>query len=213
MGYIRAMARSLVRIVRAAPPLLAALLLLGGCMTRSDALAPIISIYEPKSGTTRSVAALQANGVHGYAMDDEGVAAIRVNGRDLMQDPSYASERGKRFVDFGFRPNNPAEGEITNVIEVEDVNGRRTTQVYTLRIDATPPTLELVEITPLGNGRLRVKGVARDNAIVTSVRVSGEPLQFPPAAEVSFEIDVSEGESGEVEVTDGAGNTTARQLR
>lgn len=183
---------------------------LSGCMNRSDALAPIISIYEPKSGTTRTVDDLL---VFGYAMDDEGIAAIRVNGTNLLADPSYAAEQGKRFIEFGFRPLDVTEGENDNVIEVEDTAGRRSILNFTLSIDTTPPTLEITTNQAVDSERIRVAGVARDNNTVTSVRINGEPLQFTPAGEVMFELVVPRIEGGTVVVEDSAGNVTRRSLQ
>lgn len=181
-----------------------------GCMNRSDALAPLISIYEPKSGTTRSVENLR---VYGYAMDDEGIAAIRVNGTDLLANSAYASERGKRFIEFGFQPLDLTEGENTNIIEVEDASGRTSLLDFTLSIDITPPTLEITSSQTVEGDRVRVAGVVRDNNTVTSVRINGEPLQFTPAAEVVFELVVPRIEGGNVVVEDSAGNVTRRALQ
>lgn len=188
----------------------AAAALLAGCMTRSDALAPVISIYEPKSGTTRSVQDLR---VFGYAMDDEGIAAIRVNGTNLLADDAYAAERGKRFIEFGFRPLDVAEGDNSNIIEVEDTSGRTSLLDFTLSIDTTPPTLEITSSEPVDGDRVRVAGVARDDNRVTSVRINGEPLQFTSSEEVLFELVVPRIDGGTVVVEDSAGNVTRRSLQ
>jgi hypothetical protein len=185
-------------------------MLLSGCMNRSDSLAPIISIYEPKSGTIRTVDNLR---VFGYAMDDEGIAAIRVNGTNLLSDPSYEAERRKRFIEFGFQPLDVTEGENNNIIEVEDTSGRRAMLEFTLSIDTTPPTLEITTNQALDAERVRVAGVARDNNTVTSVRINGEPLQFTPAGEVLFELVVPRIDGGSVVVEDSAGNVTRRPLQ
>ena len=182
---------------------------LTSCMSRDDALAPVISIYEPKSGTIRTTEDLR---VFGYAMDDEGIRAIRVNGTDLLANEAYSAERGKRFIEFGFRPLDLSEGENTNFIEVEDTSGRRTLLDFTLSIDSTAPTLEITASQPLDGNRVRVAGVARDNTRVTSVRINGEPVQFTPSAEVVFELVVPRIEGGTVVVEDSAGNVTRRAL-
>lgn len=179
-------------------------------MNRSDSLAPVISIYEPKSGTTRTVENLR---VFGYAMDDEAIVAIRVNGTNLLDSPVYASERGKRFIEFGFEPLDVTEGDNANIIEVEDSSGRRSILNFTLSIDTTPPTLEISTNQPVDGDRVRVAGVARDNNRVTSVRINGEPLQFTPSNEVLFELVVPRIQGGTVVVEDSAGNVTRRSLQ
>ena len=188
---------------------LALLLLLGGCLGRGDSLAPIVSISEPRNGAVQSAENLR---VRGYAMDDEGVVAIRVNGSDLLDSAFLAGERGKRLIPFEFTFQNLREGESTSVIEVVDRSGRTSVLNFTLRIDVTPPTLELIGVTPLGDGRLRVQGVARDDTGVLSIRINELPLTISPTLEHTFEIDVEAVEGGSVVVEDGAGNRTVRAL-
>ena len=189
---------------------LALLLLLGGCLSRGDSLAPIVSISEPRNGAVQSAENLR---VRGYAMDDEGVVAIRVNGSDLLDSAFLAGERGKQLIPFEFTFQNLREGESTSVIEVVDSSGRTSVLTFTLQIDVTPPTLELTSVTPLGDGRLRVQGVARDDTGVLSIRINELPLTFSPALEHTFEIDVEAIEGGSVVVEDGAGNRTVRALQ
>lgn len=200
----------LTRVTRSISALVLLVALGVGCMSRSDALAPVISIYEPKSGTTRTVENLR---VFGYAMDDEGIVAIRVNGTNLLDSQVYAAERGKRFIEFGFEPLDVTEGENANIIEVEDSSGRRSLLDFTLSIDTTPPTLDISTNQPVGGDRVRVAGVARDNNQVTSVRINGEPLQFTPSSEVLFELVVPRIQGGTVVVEDSAGNVTRRSLQ
>ena len=129
------------------------LLLLGGCLSRSDSLAPIVSISEPRNGAVQSAENLR---VRGYAMDDEGVVAIRVNGSDLLDSAFLAGERGKQLIPFEFTFQNLREGESTSVIEVVDSSGRTSVLTFTLQIDVTPPTLELIAVTPLGDGPIEI---------------------------------------------------------
>src|SRR5690554_5227243 len=112
--------------------------LLASCLGRSDSLAPEIAITDPRAGAIRSTEDLR---ISGYAMDDRGVASIRVDGVDLLQNELYASERGKGLVNFAFTKPNVADGELTMVLEVTDVSGRTTTETYTLILDATPPKI------------------------------------------------------------------------
>lgn len=179
-----------------------ALLLLTGCMSRSDSLAPIISITDPKSGATSSAEVVN---VYGYAYDDQGVIAIRVNGTDLLQFEENASARGRSLIQFAFRGSPDREGDVEFTIEVEDSSGRTSILPYTLLIDTTPPTLEL-ETESLGNGRYRVRGIARDNTEVSAIRLGGQPIQFAPAAETTFEFSDVPLSEPTVEVVDSAGN-------
>ncbi len=184
--------------------------LLGGCLTRTDALAPIVSISEPKNGAVQSAENLI---IRGFAMDDEGIVAIRVNGSDLLDNPILTSERGNKLIAFEFTFQNLREGESISVIEAVDTSGRTSVLNFTLRIDDTPPTLVLESVVPIGDGRLRVKGVATDDTSVDSIRINDIPLSFPPTALHQFEIDVAAVEGGAVVVEDSAGNQTVAALQ
>ena len=181
-----------------------------GCVQRGDSLAPMLSIREPRSGATSTSVVLR---IVGYAMDDDGIAAVRVDGVDLLATPAYASERGKRLVEFFFTIRDLTDGDVTVTIEAEDTTGRITVLPYRLHLDGTPPTLELRSVSALGSGRLRVEGVVRDNTLVTSVRINDVPLQFTPAPEYTFRVDVADVPGGEIVVEDAAGNVTRQALR
>lgn len=185
-------------------------LALSSCLSRSDSMAPLIAITDPRSGTTRSTDDLR---ISGYAMDDSGIASIRVDGADLLADPLYASERGKGLVNFAFTKPNVADGQLTLVLEVTDVNGRTTTERYVLTLDATPPTIELTTVESAGSGRLRVEGVAKDNIALSSVRINDVPLAFSPGSEFSFSVVVNAVENGAIVVEDSAGNRVSRALQ
>ena len=193
------------------PVIAAALaLVLSACLARSDSMAPLIAITDPRSGTTRSTDDLR---ISGYAMDDSGVASIRVDGADLLADPLYASERGKGLVNFAFTKPNVADGQLTLVLEVTDVNGRTTTERYVLTLDATPPSVELTTVESAGAGRLRVEGIARDNIALSSVRINDVPLAFSPGSEFSFSVVVNAVENGAIVVEDSAGNRVSQALQ
>jgi len=183
---------------------------LSACVERGDAMPPTVAIREPRSGTTSTTENLR---IVGYAFDDAGIAAVRVDGVDLLATPAYASERGKRLIEFFFTIRDLTDGDVTVLIEAEDTQGRVTVMPYRLRLDSTPPTLELTAVTPLGSGRLRVEGIARDNTLVISVLINGIPLAFTPAPEYAFRVDVADVADGEVVVEDAAGNVTRRPLR
>lgn len=203
---MQAMHRDQIRLALVVP-LLAPLL--ASCLTRTDSLAPVVSITDPRSGATRTTEDLV---IAGYALDDEGIVAIRINGSDLMSSEFYSSEMGMKLVQFKFQPLQAQEGEIVSVIEVADRSGRVSRLIHRLVVDATAPTLEL-NVTELGEGRLRVQGVARDNLSVQTIRIAEIPLQFIPSAEHDFILNVTPEEGAIIEVVDGAGNRLTRPLQ
>jgi len=177
-------------------------------MSRSDSFSTVLTITEPQAGTSRSTEQIE---VFGYAMDDSGIMAIRVDGNDLFDSPQFASERGKQLVHFGFRGQARGEGQLTYVIEVDDGDGTTTTLDYSITVDVTPPTLEF-EAVPLGNGAFNISGTARDNTQVSSIRIGGVPFSFAPGPEVSFDLPNLTPEAREIEVMDGAGNTVKKEF-
>lgn len=182
---------------------------LTGCLRRSDSMAPIVSITEPKSGTTRTTDDLN---IVGYAMDDAGVAAIRINGTDVLNDPAYEGERGERLVRFRFTVGGLQDGKVNTTIDVTDVNGRTSVLDYELTIDNTAPAVEITAATAVAGGQYHVEGRATDNTSVTSIRINGQPLAFTPGPEVNFSVDVAAQDDGVVIVEDSAGNSVSRAL-
>ena len=176
-------------------------------MNRSDSLAPLVNITSPKSGTVRTAENLQ---ISGYALDDEGIRSVRVNGLDLLAERIYEGQRDKKLVRFAFIPQSVGEGQWASTIEVTDIDGRVTALDFPLEIDTTPPTLEITGVEGLAEDRVRVVGVARDNDQVGRVSVSGTDISFIPAPQVSFSLDVAR-EGLEIIVTDQAGNRIVEQ--
>ena len=180
--------------------------LLGGCLSRGDALSPIVST-NPANGTVRRVDNLQVNG---YALDDSGIAAIRVNNVDLLDAANFQDERGKKLVQFGFRPA-AQNNRFVSTIVVEDTAGNVTTNNYELQIDDVPPSLSF-ETTSLGENRLRVSGTATDNDLVEAISVAGQRLSFVAIQEKPFDLDVTVGEDATIRVEDRAGNVVTEPL-
>lgn len=179
-------------------------LLLSACFRRGDSLAPILTITEPRSGAFKNASDLV---IRGYAMDDEGVRAIRVDGVDLLDYDIYNEEQGNKLIEFGFRTEQVSEGEWTVTLEAEDVSGRVTTLEYPVRIDSTKPTLTLSEVTPLGGGKIRVLGVAKDNNLLERVVVNEVELSIGKVSEYSFALDVETSDGTlNILVEDAAGN-------
>jgi len=149
--------------------------------------------------------------VDGYVMDDEGIVSIRVNNTDLLADDLYAGEKGKKLIQFSFRPKSDGD-QFTSSVTVEDASGRITQVNYELQIDTVPPVLELLEVTNLGDSRLRVRGTASDNDLLKSITVAGQSLPFVPVAEREFNMDVELTDTMTIEVEDRAGNRTSQAL-
>lgn len=189
--------------------LFALAILLSACFEREDSLAPVISITEPRSGTVRSTENLT---ISGYALDNHGIRAIFVDGSDLLDFPLFEGERGKRLVQFGFIPQQIDEGQWASYIVVEDMRGRSTELRYVLEIDTTAPELELNPLSRLGDGRVRVSGVARDNHLLARLSIAGVELSFPAVSEKVFSLDVRPDGPIVVRVEDQAGNVTSRTL-
>lgn len=183
--------------------LLLPLLPLVGCVGRGDALAPVVTITEPQGGAVRAESDVQ---IVGYAMDDVGVESIRVDDTEFLDAPGYAAERGKKLINFGFRPRLVREGLWRSEILVTDVDGRTTRLTFPLEIDGTPPTVEISSVEGLEGDRRRISGVARDNDLVGSISVGEDARSFSPAAQVPFTFETA----GEIDltVTDQAGNVT-----
>jgi hypothetical protein len=172
-------------------------------------MAPMVTIVSPANGTTKNSGNLT---VRGYAMDDGGIRAIRVGDADLMTSDVLKNDRGKKLVEFAFKASLNTD-KFSTIITVEDNSGKTTTLPYELAIDTTLPTIEVTEATDLGNGTMRVVGIARDNTAVQSIDIAGVVLSFIPQAEQPFNSDVPTSENMQVVVTDSAGNSTSQALQ
>ena len=159
-----------------------------GCAPRGDALAPVLTITEPRGGAVRAESDLR---IVGYAMDDTGIESLRVDGTEILDAPGYGGERGKKLVNFGFRPKQVREGLWRSEIVVTDSSGGRTALTFPLTIDGTPPSVTLTGVEQLGGGLTRVSGVARDNNLVSEVITSGTEQSFSPAAQVAFTFETA----------------------
>ncbi len=188
--------------------LFALLLVLSGCLKREDSFEAVITITEPKAGTARSTEQID---VYGYALDDRGIAAIRVDGTDLLSTPAFSGERGKTLVHFGFRGQAIREGELNYLIEVEDVDGNVVSLNYALTVDVSAPTLELTATSPSA-GRFNLTGVARDNIAVSAIRIGGVPYTFVPGPEVTFDLLNIAPDTRVIEIVDSAGNVHTEEF-
>lgn len=181
-----------------------------GCFGRRDSALPQITITEPRSGAISSSSGLR---IRGFASDDSGIDKILVDGSDLLASPVYASERGKRLIEFAFSKPELADGELHIALAVVDVNGNTTQHDYTIILDATPPEVELTNVSNVAGNQVRVEGIATDNIGLASIRVNGVALALPAGApEFQFSVLVERTENGQVVVEDGAGNQIVRSL-
>ncbi len=182
---------------------------LSSCISRGDSISPLITIVSPPNGSVQNV---QRPIVTGYAMDDEGIVSIIVNGQDILLSDLLVNERGKKLINFAFEPQNQGEGSFAANIEVVDINGRSSIFPYELLIDQTPPTVDLIEVTALGGNRLRVHGIARDNDFVKSITIAGTSILFRASKEYQFKADVDFSSDMTLVVKDNAGNETSVPL-
>jgi len=178
--------------------------MLTSCLSRRDALVPIITINNPPNGATRS---LGQPIVSGFAMDDNGIVSIRVDNTDLLESPVYANEKGKKLIQFFFEIRQQS-GVFAANITVEDRSGNVQTLPYRLIIDTEDPTVEATAES-LSSSRLRVTGLAKDNDAVKSITVEGVAQAFIAAPEQSFSVDVTTSGEATVVVEDRAGNQTS----
>lgn len=183
-------------------------LLLSSCVKRADSLEPIVNITNPANGTVSSSDNLS---IVGFAMDDEGIRAIRVGSTDILQTEQLKAERGKRLIQFSFRPALIKEGQWGAEIVVEDSSGRKKRLNYSLSIDATPPTVKVIKPSN-ENGMIRVVGAARDNQALGKIIVNGVEVAFSAGKEKFFTVDVESAETIQVIVVDEAGNQTERVI-
>ena len=172
-------------------------------MGRGDALAPVVTITEPRTGAVRAGSELR---IVGYAMDDVGVTSIQVDGAELLDFPALAGERGNKLINFGFRPRLVRAGLWCSQITVTDVDGRVTALTFPLTIDGTPPTVEITGVEGLDGDRRRVSALVRDDDAVGRITVDETEQSFTPAAQVPFTFETS----GDIRlnVADVAGNVT-----
>ncbi len=177
-------------------------LVLGSCAREGDAFRPHIIITEPEAG---SVSRQNSSVVRGYAIDDQEVASLVVNGTALKL------PAGKRkIVPFAFKTSATSDrAEYT--IAATDNAGRSAKLILPLRYDPNPPTIEITKLERDG-GVLRVTGVATDDVKVASVTVDGSKLSVSPGRRVAFYAEAL-GTTVDVVVLDAAGNQTVKRVQ
>lgn len=171
--------------------------LLGGCTRTADTFKPRIVITSPDGG---GVSRARSFTVKGYALDDQGVTQLTVNGRSI---PIQAGSRKIAYFQFQTQL---AGGRGEYTVAARDAAGNRGTLVLPIAVDGTPPTVKVTRFER-ERGVVRVTGVATDNTRVTEISVDGKRLNITPGAQVDFYAETS-GVYADIAVTDGAGNVT-----
>lgn len=176
--------------------------LLGGCARQDDAFRPHVIITEPEAG---SVSRQNSSVVRGYAIDDQAIVSVRVNGTALKL-PSGSH----KIVPFAFKTS-ATSTRADYTIEAADNMGHSAKVTLPLRYDPNPPKIEIGKLERDG-GTLRITGVASDDVKVASVTVAGSKLSVSPGRRVPFYAEAS-GSSVDVVVLDAAGNRTVKRVR
>lgn len=183
------------------------MLLLAGCLSRPDSLAPVVTITSPPAGTVQRAEGLT---VRGYALDDDGIQSLRVRGSEFLDSPIYASERGNKLIEFSFTVQEVSGGQQEYRIEVTDGSGRTSTLDYLIQIDEEPPVITIESVEPVPGNQLRVSGVVSDNNAVARILVNDEELVFAPTEQRRFTMTTLQtGGAVRVVAYDQAGNRAA----
>lgn len=185
------------------------LITLAGCSRDVDNFNPQIVITQPLAGAilsnTKTV-------VKGYAYDDRGINKLVVGDTDLLADPAFKNQRGKKLVRFAFTASSVAPGKTSYQLRAVDVSGRSTERDLELISDTTKPSLENVSL----EGQIdtvSITGTARDNVKVAQITVDGIQLNIAPAQVVPFYRVVPRTRTVTVVVKDSVGNTFRQDFR
>lgn len=176
--------------------------LLGGCTRTADTFKPRIVITSPDGG---GVSRARSFTVKGYALDDQGVAQLTVNGQTVPIQPG-----SRKIARFEFQTQITG-GRSEYTLGARDAAGNKSTLVLPVAVDGTPPTVKVTRFERERN-LVRVTGVATDNNRVVEVSVDGKRLNVAPGTQVDFYAETS-GVYADITVTDGAGNVTKLRAR
>ncbi len=185
------------------------LVTLAGCARDVDNFNPQIVITQPLAGVilsnTKTV-------VKGYAYDDRGINKLVVADTDLLTDPAFKNQRGKKLVRFAFTASSIAPGRTSYKLRAVDVSGRSTERELELVSDVTKPSLEKVSLEGQIN-TVSITGTAKDNVKVAQIIVDGIQLNIAPAPNVPFYRVVPRTRNVTVVVKDSVGNTFTENFR
>lgn len=184
------MRRALLALLLLAP-------LLGGCARTADTFKPRIVVTSPDGG---GVGRARDFTVKGYALDDQGVTRITVDGKAIPIQPG-----SRKIANFEFETQvQGTRGELT--IGAFDAAGNKSLLVLPVTVDAAPPTVRVTRFERSDNV-VRVTGIATDNNRVAQILVDGNRLNITSGSRVDFYAETS-GVYADLQVIDGAGNVT-----
>ncbi|SMB92650.1 hypothetical protein [Deinococcus hopiensis] len=170
---------------------------LGSCARTADTFKPRIVVTSPDGG---GVSRARNITVKGYALDDQGVVALTVDGKPLTIQPG-----SRKIAQFSFQTElTGARRDLT--FGARDAAGNTATLVLPIAVDTVPPA---IKVTRFERERsvIRVTGVATDNTRVAQITVDGKRLNITPGARTDFYAETT-GTYAEIQVEDGAGNVT-----
>jgi len=169
--------------------------LLGGCARTADTFKPRIVVTSPDGG---GVGRARDFTVKGYALDDQGVTRVTVDGKAIPLQPG-----SRKIANFEFETRvQGARSEIT--LAALDAAGNKSVLVLPVTVDAEPPTIQVTRFERSGNV-IRVTGVASDDTRVAQILVDGNRLNITSGSRVDFYAETS-GVYADLQAIDGAGN-------
>jgi hypothetical protein len=185
------------------------LVALAGCARDVDNFNPQIVITQPLAGVilsnTKTI-------VKGYAYDDRGINKLMVGDTDLLSEPAFKNQRGKKLVRFAFTAASITPGRTSYQLRAVDLSGRATERELELVSDTTKPSLEKVSLEGQIN-TVSITGTAKDNLKVTQIIVEGIQLNIAPAQSVPFYRVVPRTPTVTVVIKDSVGNTLTQNFR
>jgi hypothetical protein len=183
-------------------------LALASCVRENDSFKPKIIITQPEAD---SISGSGVQLVKGYALDNQGIDRIEVNGIPLFVSPKSASEGtgGVRIQNFAFKTE-VKSGQAAYVIQVTDVDGLKTSKSLPIQVDTTSPTLQINQ-SERRAGVTRIAGKALDNLKVKRVFLDGNPLDVRPGSSVDFYVE-SNNPSVVISAQDTVGNRVERVI-
>lgn len=188
---------------RAAAPLALLLLapllgaLLGSCARKVDSFKPRIVVTSPDGGGVGRARALT---IRGYALDDQGIERITVDGKAIPIQPG-----SRKIANFAFQTQVQGN-KATYLIGALDAAGNKSVLEVPITVDGKAPALRATRVERSGN-LIRVTGVATDDNGVTEVLVDGKRLNITSGTRVDFYAETT-GVYADLEAVDGAGNRT-----
>lgn len=116
--------------------------------------------------------------VKGKAADENFVSSLRINGEELYLAGAREELVFRREITL-------AEGRHTLLVEAENLAGRSTEEKRIVYVDSLGPQVVFEKIVTR-DAKIRIKGVALDEAGISRVRIDGQEFAGGGSAEVSF---------------------------